>query len=92
MNQGYRISPDVVFRPEGETGIVFFPDSGEIETLNEVGTLALQSLEQGLDLGAMAQRVATAFEMDAETAQKDLQEFFADLESRGVLERRIGDR
>ena len=88
MDQGYRISPDVVFRPEGETGIVFFPDSGEIETLNQVGTLALQSLEQGLDLFAVAQRVAMEFDMDEETAQKDLQDFFADLVSRGVLERR----
>ncbi len=87
MSQGYRISPDVVFRPEGDTGIVFFPDSGEIETLNEVGTLALQSLEQGWDLLATAQRVAKEFDMDADTAQKDLKDFCADLVARGVLER-----
>ena len=77
----------MVFRPEGDTGIVFFPDSGEIETLNEVGTLALQSLEQGWDLLATAQRVAKEFDMDADTAQKDLKDFCADLVARGVLER-----
>lgn len=87
MARRYALSGEVVFRPEGEAGIVFFPADGRIESLNPVGAAVLRCVEQGMDEDGAVRRVVEAFDTDEASARRDVEAFLEDLLRRGVLRR-----
>lgn len=60
--------------------------SGVIK-LNSVGAFLWELLSEGTTEEAMVQAVTEKYEIDAETAKKDIQKFVATLEQNKILER-----
>jgi hypothetical protein len=65
--------------PDG-TGVVLDIDGRQILTLNATGMYLVEQLRSGADsTGELAERLASAFEVEAEVAQADVEEFAATL-------------
>jgi PqqD family protein of HPr-rel-A system len=58
-----------------DRGFVFDPASGETFQLNTTGLRIVRMFQQGLDAGAATARILDEFEVDENTAQRDLEDF-----------------
>ncbi len=84
----YVLSRNVVFRREGRAGIIFRPDTGEIEPMNETAAFILSCVERKLAVERIADELAAAFEAGGvEEAAGDVREFLSEMERRGVVVR-----
>jgi hypothetical protein len=82
----YRLSEDIVFRPEASGGVVFFPDTGEMEALNEEGAFVFEAVERGVPFGAMVEGMLERFETPSrEEVEADLREFLEVMQERGLI-------
>lgn len=59
-------------------------DLASIYSLNEVGTLAWTALEGPIELSALADLIASEFEVTHEQAQRDTARFLSELEAVGL--------
>ena len=85
----YQKEPDVSWRAVENESVLIHNKLGEIQVLNESGTMVWEHLEEGLD--AIASRLATKFDVDIETARKDAAELIDQLlESR--VARRVSEK
>lgn len=76
------IAGDTILVPVGETALSF---NGMI-TMNAIGKLIWNALEQGEGRDQMLQKILERFDVSEETAGGDLDEFLAKLEQAGFLE------
>ena len=74
-----------------DTGFVFDPRSGATFTVNATGLLALKALRDGLDMPAIAKRLADEFEVRGGDPRHDVDEFVQLLKQNGVLSDAQGD-
>ncbi|MBI2059063.1 MAG: PqqD family protein [Nitrospirae bacterium] len=80
-----RRSPDVAHRIVDGEAVIVDPSTQEVHILNETGSFVWSLADGSMTAGAMAQRLSDAFEVDAETALKDVEELLATLTSKKLL-------
>jgi len=84
----FELNPEVAHREiEGQL-LLLTPDDDVLYTLNGSGKLAWEMLARGAGVGEIAARIATTYGISLEAAARDLSEFCAELERRGILTRR----
>ena len=82
-----RRHPDTAFRQIGdEGGLVVLPGRAEVKVLNPVGIAVYALLDGTRDVAALAQAVAEQFEVEPDTARRDVEAFLADLRQAGMIE------
>lgn len=54
--------------------------------LNETGALIWRSLDEGLDVDAIADRLVSEYETDHDTAKRDVASFIEKIRQAGILE------
>lgn len=75
------IAGEYIIVPTGSTALNF---NGLI-TVNEVGLFLWKKLEQGVTREELLAGVLEEYEIDAETAKKDIDEFLNELKNGGIL-------
>ncbi len=68
-----------------EEGFVFNPATGESWTVNSTGLYILKLLKEGKDEDTIARQMAAEFDVDLETAQRDVVDFIEKLRSYRLL-------
>ncbi len=66
-----------------DRGFTFDPASGETFQLNTTGLRIVRMLQQGLDSDAVLGRMIEDFEVDENTARRDLDDFLSGLKQLG---------
>jgi len=62
-----------------DSGFVFDPVNGRSFTANAIGLFLLRLLQKQYDMPALLSAVSEAFEVDAQTAERDITEFAGQL-------------
>ena len=75
-----RRSPDAMVRTVGDEAVILHVPTGEYFSLNEVGLFVWELLDGGADIDLVADRVTSVYEIDPETAHRDVTELLADFE------------
>ncbi len=81
----YTVKPDVVARSVADEMILLDLETGTYFTLNPVGGAIWRGLETGSDRDGIIAAVVEQFEVDAETATADFDEYVAALSGEGLL-------
>ena len=82
-----RRHPDTAFRQIGdEGGLVVLPGRAEVKVLNPVGIAVYALLDGTRDLDALSQAIAEQFDVEPDTARRDVEAFLADLRQAGMIE------
>jgi hypothetical protein len=68
-----------------ESGLIFDPASGTIFTSNAVGLLILGALKEGKEGIAIRNLVTKNYDVDEQTAERDIYDFYSQLHSSGVI-------
>ena len=81
-----RRHPEAAFRETGdEGGIVVLPTRSEVKVLNPVGSRVFSLLDGKNTVEDIARAVTDEFEVDYETALKDVKKFLEELRTEGML-------
>ncbi len=80
-----RRSPDVAHRIVDGEAVIVDPSTQEVHILNETGSFLWSIADGSMTAEAMAQRLSEAFEVDVETAVRDVDEWQATLASKKLL-------
>jgi len=62
-----------------DEGFIFDPVTGNSFTTNRVGLWIIKQLKEGRKISEILQEMTTRFEVDAETAERDLTDFIEQL-------------
>ena len=73
---------EYVLVPVGEAALNF----GGMITTSEVGAFLMDALKSGASRQTLVDSVLAEYDVDAETAEKDVDEFLANLTELGILE------
>lgn len=73
------------WRQIGTRGVVIHPQRSEVHELDEVGTFLWSVADGATDLEQIVTKLVEEFEIDAARAGADAAEFYAHLESLGLL-------
>lgn len=76
------IAGEYIFVPVGATALEF---NGLI-TINEIGVLIWKQLQEGSDLESIVSKVLDEYEIDEDTARKDVVEFIDYLKEKNIVE------
>ena len=76
------IAGDYILVPVGKTALEF---NGLI-TVNEIGVLIWEQLQKGCELQEIVQVILNEYEIDEETATKDVHEFIKYLKDKNILD------
>jgi len=68
-----------------ESGFLFDARTGSTYSLNRTGTFVLRELMAGTPVGKIGGRLLEAFEVDAETAARDVEQILFRLKFLGVI-------
>lgn len=85
IKNGYmlrEVAGEAVVVPTGEATLNF----QGIISLNETGTLLWKELEQGCEKKDLVQALLDEYEVDAETAEKDVNEFLKRADDAGLID------
>ncbi len=81
-----RRNPDCAYREIGdEGGLVVLPGRSEVKVLNPAGLRIYSLLDGKNTVEEIVAAVTSEFEVPAETARKDVQEFLGELAAHGML-------
>lgn len=84
MNQrSYFKEPDVSWRSIEGQAVLIHNLRGEIRVLNQTGTVVWEHLEEGVD--AIVARLAETYDVDPETARRDVEELIRELIEFGAI-------
>ena len=84
---GLRIrEEDVHWRQVGDEVVILDLRTSQYFSLNGTGALLWPLLSGGATAAELATELATAFDLDAETAQRDVEAFLAALRERDLLD------
>jgi hypothetical protein len=84
MSKLLQVNPEIVFRQEEEEAILFHPESGQIQLLNETGALIYQLLDGNHERDEILERLTAEYEADREVLAQDLDEFLLQVEQIGL--------
>ena len=68
-----------------ETGFLFDPTTGHTFSLNRTGTFLLRQLIQEAALDELPQRLTAEFDVDLETARRDVEQFIHQIRDLGFI-------
>jgi PqqD family protein of HPr-rel-A system len=74
-----------------ERGFLFDPSTGQTYSLNATATFVLKSLIGGADPAALPALVGARFDVDAETAARDAEQFLRQLRELGLWDDAVGE-
>lgn len=80
-----KIVPDLIWRCLDDNVVVVSPAKGEVRVLNGVGTAIWQLLVEEKSLAEIEVYLVAHYQVSQEQASRDLQDFLADLNRRGLL-------
>ena len=69
-----------------ETGFIFNPLTGDSFSVNETGLFVLHMLQEGKETETILERFRERFELDKNSAEMDLNDFFTMLKSYQLTE------
>ena len=69
-----------------DTGFIFNPLTGDSFSVNNVGIFILQQLKEGKNQQQITESLIAEYELDINTAEKDLYDFFSMLQSYQLTE------
>jgi len=75
----YKLSDDVTWRDVDEEMIVLHLPTGKYYTFNKTGHLAWKNLAEGKDTDEITREIMKKYEVDEETAARDLTAFISGL-------------
>jgi hypothetical protein len=81
-----RISDDAIFRELGDEGVVLDLAHGTYFGLNPVALRIWQLIAQFESLGSVRDAIVDEFDVDADTADRDLTNLVTELSARGLVE------
>ena len=70
-----------------EEGFIFDPETGNSFVTNETGLFILKKLREGLSEEEIVKALTEEFEVDEDTARRDLYDFLEQLRILGIYER-----
>jgi len=70
-----------------EEGFIFDPETGNSFVTNETGLFILKKLKEGLSEEELVRALTEEFEVDEDTARRDLYDFLEQLRILGIYER-----
>ena len=74
------VNPEIVFREEGDSALLFNPDTGEIKILNETGAFIYSHLDGTRSLDDIVQLIMAHFDgVDQDIVKQDLDELVQSL-------------
>jgi hypothetical protein len=68
-----------------ESGLIFDPSTGDVFTSNATGVSIISSLKEGKDMGEVKRDVCALYDVDDETAEKDIFDFLGRLGNCGLI-------
>ncbi len=71
-----------------ENGFAFDPSTGYTYNVNPVGVEVIGWLKEGCDEAELTRRLTAEYDVDAPTAQRDLEAFLGALQRNGLLPQR----
>jgi hypothetical protein len=83
MSRNFKKNPDVSWQMVEGQAVLIHNRLGEIQVLNEVGSIIWENLEEGSD--KIAEKITAEFDVPIEEAKKDVAEFLKELEKAGAL-------
>ncbi len=87
LDRRYRLADDVAARNLGGEAVVVTPSDSKVHELDPVGTVAFEACDGRRTVREVAVLVTQAFDVTPEVAERDVAQFLALLEARGVLVR-----
>lgn len=81
----YKLSDDVTWRDVDEEMIVLHLPTGKYYTFNNTGHLVWQQLAEGKDTAHIKAQIMDKYEVDEETAARDLSTFIAGLKEHNLV-------
>lgn len=81
----YTLSDDVTWRDVDEEMIVLHLPTGKYYTFNNTGHLVWQQLAEGKDTSDIKVQIMDKYEVDEETANRDLTSFIAGLREHNLI-------
>ena len=81
----YTLSDDVTWRDVDEEMIVLHLPTGKYYTFNYTGHLAWKQLAEGRDTSEITVQIMDKFDVDEETAKRDLDTFIAGLKEHNLI-------
>jgi len=83
----FRRDPKVIFREEDDIGLLFNPDSGRVNILNETGKFIWARLAEGKTASRITEELMDAFDIaDGDKAKEEVGSFLSSLGRAGLLE------
>ena len=79
-------SPSAMARELDDEVVILHVPSGEYFSLNPVGALIWSHLEQGSDTSAIVEAITTEFDVDEDTAARDLDTLLTQLAAADLVE------
>ena len=79
------VSPAARAARAGDDLVLLHLERGRYSTLNETGALLWERIEDGATLGELRDALVEAFEVDEETAWRDVVELVGELEAEGLI-------
>lgn len=86
-NEQISLTSQVRYRAVGEEGVLVHLENGRVIVVNEVGLFIVQLLGSPKSRKELADAIALEFEVSADQAESDLEQYLAELENEQVLER-----
>ncbi|MBI4826675.1 MAG: PqqD family protein [Nitrospirae bacterium] len=68
-----------------ESGLIFDPSTGYIFTSNAQGILIMNALKEGKGIDEIKQIILDAYDVNADTAEKDVFDFLGQLANCGLI-------
>ena len=83
----FKRSPRIIFREEGEVGLLFDPENGSVKILNETGKFIWSSLEKAKTRSEIIDEVMGQFDVPAkEKCEGDVNKFISQVGNSGLLD------
>ncbi|MCX7829549.1 MAG: PqqD family protein [Acidobacteria bacterium] len=83
MSHHFKKNPDVSWQIVEGQAVLIHNKLGEIQVLNDVGSVVWEHLEEGVD--KLVERVTSEFEVSNEEARKDIESFINELKEAGAI-------
>ncbi len=81
-----KANPDIVFKREGDEGVLFDPETGTLRFLNETGAFVFSHLGEVADRSTIVDRMLDAFDIPSrEDAERDLDAFLDEMREAGIV-------
>lgn len=83
MSHHFKKNPDVSWQMVEDQAVLIHNKLGEIQVLNDVGSIVWQHLEEGVD--KLVEKITSEYDVSEEEARKDVETFIKELKEVGAI-------